>query len=163
MGPWKLFTCSVHSECVCTYSGCLWYVIGGTPDKRGSLKVVLQGNWPTQWFRPLTQWLCVPTQWLCVLSYRGTPDKHGALERCFPVGFYRRIDPQSGFVCSQSGCVCPHSGYVCCIIGGTPYKHGALESCFLGITMVRATPCLFLTYFRCFWDIYTWNTNSSME
>ena len=60
----------------------------------------------------------------------GTPDKHGALDRCFPVGFYRGIDQHSGFVCSHSGCVCPHSGYVCCIIGGTPYKHGALESCF---------------------------------
>ena len=60
----------------------------------------------------------------------GTPDKRGALERYFPVGFYRGIDPYSGFVCSHSGCVCPHSGYVCCIIGGTPYKHGALECCF---------------------------------
>ena len=47
----------------------------------------------------------------------GTPDKHGVLERCFPIGFYRGIDPHSGFVCSHSGCVCPHSGYVCCIMG----------------------------------------------
>ena len=60
----------------------------------------------------------------------GTPYKNGALERYFTVGFYRGIDPHSGFVCSQSGCVCPHSGYVCCIIGATPYKHGGLESCF---------------------------------
>ena len=35
-----------------------------------------------------------------------TPYKHGALESCFPVGFYKGIDPYSGFVCSQSGCLC---------------------------------------------------------
>ena len=76
----------------------------------------------------------------------GTPDKHGALERCFPVGFYRGIDPHGGFVCSHSGClsckgrwgrglvnmgvlklfssrahsgsVCPHIGDVYCFLGG---------------------------------------------
>ena len=35
-----------------------------------------------------------------------TPYKHGALESCFPVGFYRGTDPHSGFVCSHSGCLC---------------------------------------------------------
>ena len=34
-----------------------------------------------------------------------TPYKHGALESCFPVGFYRGIDSHSGFVCSHSGCL----------------------------------------------------------
>ena len=59
----------------------------------------LQRDWPKQWFRLLTQWLCVPTQWLCVLYYRGAPYKHGALENCFPVGFYR------GFLHGQNhGC-----------------------------------------------------------
>ena len=75
--------------------------------------------------------VCGHTGVMCTYCFIGeTPDKQGALERCFPVGFYRGIDPHSGFVCSHNGCVCPYSGYVCCIIGGTPYKHAALESCF---------------------------------
>ena len=75
--------------------------------------------------------VCGHTGVMCTYCFIGeTPDKEGALERCFPVGFYRGIDSHSGFVCSQSGCVCPHSGYVCCIIGEIPYRLGTVESCF---------------------------------
>ena len=50
----------------------------------------------------------------------GTPEKHGALERCFPVGLYRGIDPtvlssvHTAVVCAHSVSVCPHSGCLCC-------------------------------------------------
>ena len=66
----------------------------------------------------------------CIIG--GTPDKHWALERCFPVGFYREIDPHSGFVCLHSGCVCTHSGSLWCEEeeGGGPGKHGALKVVF---------------------------------
>ena len=63
---------------------------------------------------------------VCVLKRGGgTPDKHGALESCFPVGFYRGIDSHSGFVCSHSDCLCCEEEE-----GGGPAKHGALKVVF---------------------------------
>ena len=69
--------------------------------------------------------VCVHTVVMCVVLKGETPYKYVALESCFPVGFYRAIDPHSGFVCSHSGCLCCAEEE-----GGGPDKHGALNAVF---------------------------------
>ena len=91
--------------------------------------------------------VCPHSGYVCFL-WRETPYKHGVLESCFPVGFYRGIDAHSGFVCSplescfpvafyrgidrHSGFVSSHSGCLCCEKeeGGVPGNHGALKVVF---------------------------------
>ena len=68
--------------------------------------------------------VCPHSGYVCFL-WRETPYNHEVLESCFPVGFYRGIDPYSGFVCSHSGCLCCEEEE-----GGGPGIHGVLKVVF---------------------------------
>ena len=117
-GPWKLFSSRVHSGCVPTQWLCvlfyrgnpLWRARGGTfyigrinmsNIQRGAALVNTR-HWKLFSCRVHSGCMCPHSGYVrCFIG--GTPDKHGALESCFPVGFYRWIDHHSGFIRSHSG------------------------------------------------------------